>query len=153
MTASAVLFSMPRLAHEWLKHTNDRQLDFAADTIAAGTAYALQVPRLQNPNGGYQVTTYTSGYVPTGTVMGRLTSGGKLIPCVAGATDGSQTPVGIVFNGVDATAGDVDCVLVKSRSVINPLALVWDASFTTQTQKNAALATLAAAGIVTTVVG
>lgn len=153
MTASAVVFSMPRLAHQWLKHTNDRMLDFAADVVASGTAYSLNVPRLQNPQGGYQFTTVTSGVVPTGAVVGRVTALKKLVPCVSGANDGSQTPVGFVFTTVDASGGDVECVLVKSRAVVNPLELVWDVSFDTQAKKDAALATLAAAGIVTTIVG
>lgn len=45
-------------------------------------------------------THYPNGYIPSGTVLGKLTAGGKYVPFTAGASDGSQTAVGILFASV-----------------------------------------------------
>ena len=51
----------------------------------------------------------TSGdvVVPAGTLLGRVTSSGFLIPWVHDATDGSQRPVGILMNDVAVAYGEV----------------------------------------------
>jgi hypothetical protein len=43
----------------------------------------------------------------SGTVMGEITASGKLAPYDAGASDGTEEPIGILMEDVDATAGDV----------------------------------------------
>lgn len=152
MPAPAVVFTMRRLAHEWLKHVSDNEIDKVVGTVATGS-YTTQVPRLQNPSGGYQSSNVTGGFLETGTVMGQITASKKYVPYTVGASDGSQVVAGILFNGVDVTSQDAEAVIIKSRSKVNPLALVWDASVNTTNLKNAALTALAAAGIVTTIVG
>jgi hypothetical protein len=52
-------------------------------------------------NNRFQNETYVnSGYVavsiPAGTVMGRITATGTVIPMTSGATDGSQIPMGVL---------------------------------------------------------
>ena len=43
---------------------------------------------------------YPNGYIPSGTVIGLLTSGGKGAPYLAANSDGTQTAVGITLNPV-----------------------------------------------------
>lgn len=43
---------------------------------------------------------YPNGFIPSGTVIGLLTSGGKGAPYLDAASDGSQTAVGITLNAV-----------------------------------------------------
>lgn len=41
-----------------------------------------------------------------GALIGRITASGKYILSLAGASDGSQTPVGVMLTDVDASGGD-----------------------------------------------
>ena len=52
-----------------------------------------------------------AGSVVRGTVMGRITASGKLVPVDSGSVDGSEVPYGIICDTVDATAADVPCAL------------------------------------------
>lgn len=45
-------------------------------------------------------THYPDGFIPSGVVVGRVTTGGKLGPYAGGATDGRQTAVGHLYNAV-----------------------------------------------------
>ncbi len=49
----------------------------------------------------------TGGSYTAGTVMGRITANGKFKNYDASATDGSEEPVGILLEDVDATDADV----------------------------------------------
>jgi hypothetical protein len=51
-----------------------------------------------------------------GTVLGRITASGKMTILAPGASDGSQHAAGILFDFVDATAGDVTGQVVIERS-------------------------------------
>lgn len=44
--------------------------------------------------------------VLAGTVLGRIAATGKLIPCVAESTDGSQYPVGVLAHDIEIDSGD-----------------------------------------------
>lgn len=143
----ATVFQMRRLASQWLKYIHDRELHWEVYTLKGGS-YTLLVPRIDNPSGGYGVSSVTTTEIPTGTVLGKLTASSKLIPCVSGATDGSQTPVGILFDDVPAAA-DVQALVIDGFCKVLPQELVWDASFDTQAKKDAALAILAAKWIKT----
>lgn len=48
-----------------------------------------------------------SGVLVPGTVLGRITASGKYKPCTTAAVDGSQTPLAILADAVDATSADV----------------------------------------------
>lgn len=53
-------------------------------------------------------THYPDGFVPSGTVLGRITTGagtGMYGPYVAGATDGRQNPEGFLFNSTRMRTG------------------------------------------------
>ncbi len=67
-----------------------------------------------------------------GTVVGKITASGKLVPAVATANDGSQTPYGIVCEYVDTTATGTNAdtnFSVAVAGVFNYTALLIDTSF------------------------
>jgi hypothetical protein len=55
-----------------------------------------------------------AGALAVGTVLGRITASGKLVVSESGASDGSQTPVGLLAVPVDASAADVTAPVYKS---------------------------------------
>lgn len=87
-----------------------------------------------------------AGVVEAGTVLGRISETGKLVPVAPEATDGSQIAVAILFEGCDATGVDVRRTMTVRSAEVQAAVLVWPAG-TTDIQKNAALAQLAALGI------
>lgn len=81
----------------------------------------------------HQITVASgAGVLTRGTVLGRITASGKYIKSVASANDGSQTPVAILADAVDATSADAlgGCYL---SGEFNGNALVYDASWTVAT--------------------
>lgn len=73
----------------------------------------------------------------SGAVLGRITASGKLKLCDSAAGDGSNVPVAILCEAVDATAGDkVTSVYVAGE--FNMDFCVWHASFNTDALKLAA---------------
>lgn len=88
-----------------------------------------------------------SGKCAPGMVLGRVTASKKLVPFTAGASDGSQNAVAILYEGCDATAADVRRTLTVRDTEVQAAVLVW-AVGVTDLQKTAALASLAALGIV-----
>lgn len=92
--------------------------------------------------------TAAKSYVP-GTVLGKVTAGGKYKIALQAAADGSQTPDAIVLGEV-AIAANTDTkvlVLIKGPAIVNKNGLLLDASFATQPQKDAAYAALEVKGI------
>jgi len=87
-----------------------------------------------------------SGKVEPGAVLGRITASKKLVPIAPAATDGSQNAAAILFEGCDATAADVRRTITARDAEVQAAVLVWPAG-TTDVQKTAALAQLAALGI------
>lgn len=71
------------------------------------------------------------GLVARGTVMGKITASGKLIPAVAAANDGSQTPYMVSAEDVDTTA-DADGIVFISAT-LNQNHLVYGAGHTAAT--------------------
>jgi hypothetical protein len=47
---------------------------------------------------------YVNGFIPSGTVLGKKTAGGKFGPYLDAASDGTQTAVGITFNPIPVYA-------------------------------------------------
>lgn len=67
----------------------------------------MQPETLNNATGG--ALTY-----PTGTVLGRVSASGKVVPFTSGASDGSQHPIGVLNEAKIAVpaAGNVVCYMV-----------------------------------------
>lgn len=60
-----------------------------------------------------QVTVTVAGAValPSGTVLGKVTASGKYVKYLDGATDGSQTAVGVLYNPLPGVNGDFKCAI------------------------------------------
>ena len=89
-----------------------------------------------------------AGKVAPGTVLGKITTGGKFTGLAPAATNGSQNPAGVLWAGVDATAADaLGVVILRGPAIVNRNELVWPAG-ATEAQITAATTALAALGIV-----
>ena len=88
-----------------------------------------------------------AGKVVPGTVLGKITTGGKYTGLAPAATNGSQNPAGVLWAGVDATAADaLGVVILRGPAIVNRNELVWPAG-ATEAQITAAITALAALGI------
>lgn len=72
---------------------------------------------------------YITAVSPRGTVVGKVTASGNYLPSKTSAVDGSQTPVGILVDQCDATAGVANCGIYVMGE-FNQNALIIDASWT-----------------------
>lgn len=88
-----------------------------------------------------------SGVVKPGAVLGRVTTTGKYKPLAPGASDGTQTAAAILWEGCDATSADVRRTLNVRDCEVHADVLVF-AGGVNDTQKTAAMAALAALGII-----
>ena len=88
-----------------------------------------------------------AGKLEPGTVLGKITTGGKYTGLAPSATNGSQNAAGILWAGVDATAADAPGVVVlRGPALVNQHELVWPDG-ATEVQITAATTALAALGI------
>jgi hypothetical protein len=90
-----------------------------------------------------KVTLIAGQNLPLGTVLGVITASGKYTQLAPAATDGSQNAVAVLEQATDATAGDVNTVVIDRQAVFADFALVWPAGITNN-QKLAATNQLAA---------
>jgi len=89
-----------------------------------------------------------AGKLEPGTVLGKITTGGKFTALAAAATNGSQNAAGILWAGVDATAADAPGVVVlRGPAIVNRHEIVWPEG-ATEVQITAATTALAALGII-----
>jgi len=56
--------------------------------------------------------TYDDITIPAGTVMGKISATGKVVPLTSGASDGSQYPIGILAEDITKVAGVNDTIEV-----------------------------------------
>lgn len=94
-----------------------------------------------------KVTIATPSNVVMGEVMGKVTADGKYVPIDFAAADGSEVAAGIVIDDYDATAEDIEGVVLSRDAVVRESALVWP-SGATGAQIAGALAELDAKGII-----
>jgi len=98
------------------------------------------------------VTIATGGANPVlqpGTVLGKITATGKYAAHDPAATDGTETAVAVLWDKVDATAADVDAVvLLRGPAIVNTNDLVFTGT-PTAPEITAAHTALAAVGILT----
>ena len=89
-----------------------------------------------------------AGKLAPGTVLGRITSGGKYTVLTPGASNGSQNAAGILWGPADATDADAPgVVLVRGPALVNRHEIVWPEGIT-EGQTNTAIAALTALGII-----
>jgi len=98
------------------------------------------------------VTIATGGTYPVlepGTVLGKITASGKFAAHDPVAVDGTETAVAVLWGQTDATAADVDAVvLLRGPAIVNGKDLVF-AGTPTALEITAAHTALAAVGILT----
>lgn len=89
-----------------------------------------------------------SGIIASGTVLGRLTAGGKLVPSPATGADGAQTAVAVALYGCDATSADQTIAIIARNAEVKADALVHHATVNDAAKRAAKATQLAAAGII-----
>lgn len=87
-----------------------------------------------------------SGKLDAGTVLGQVTATKKFKILAPAASDGTQVASAILFEACDATSVDVSRTVTARDTEIQAAVLVWPVGVT-DSQKTAALASLAALGI------
>ncbi|AMO55635.1 hypothetical protein GZ77_09125 [Endozoicomonas montiporae] len=90
--------------------------------------------------------TVTGGSYEAGTVMGQLTADGKFTDLKTSGTDGNQNAAGVLYSRVDASAGDMQAVLIDLDAQVIDDLLVWPDGITAA-KKDAAVTALLAKGI------
>ena len=89
-----------------------------------------------------------AGKLEAGTVLGRMTSGGKYTSFAPSATNGSQNASGILWASVDASVADAPAViLLRGPAIANRHELVWPDG-ATEAQITTATTALASIGII-----
>jgi hypothetical protein len=88
-----------------------------------------------------------AGKLAPGTVLGKITTGGKYTVLTPGATNGSQNAAGILWGPVDATDADAPgVVLVRGPAIVNRHETTFPEG-ATEAQITTATTALAALGI------
>jgi hypothetical protein len=95
-----------------------------------------------------EVVTLVSGQnLKSGTVVGKITSGGKYTAYDDDNSDGSETAAGLLCYDTDASGGDVaTAVIVKRDAIVSSNGITW-ASTNDATDKTNGIADLLAIGI------
>jgi hypothetical protein len=94
-----------------------------------------------------EVVTIDTGTLEPGTVLGKITVGGKYVAHDPEATNGAETAVAVLWDKADAGAGDVSAVaVVRGPAIVNRHDLVFVGT-PSEPEIAAAHAALAAAGI------
>ena len=89
-----------------------------------------------------------AGKLAPGTVLGKITTGGKYTVLTPGASNGSQNAAGILWAGVDASDADAPGVMIlRGPAIVNRHELIWPEG-TTEAQITTATTALAALGII-----
>ena len=94
-----------------------------------------------------QVTVASGQNLELGAVVGRVTATAKVKRLDPAATDGTETPAGILLGAIDATLNDSDTGLLLARhGIVASGAVVWPVGITPE-EKLAAIAALQVRGI------
>ena len=89
-----------------------------------------------------------AGKLAPGTVLGKITTGGKYTVLTPGASNGSQNAAGILWGGVEATDADAPgVVILRGPAIVNRHEIIWPEG-ATEAQITAATTALAALGII-----
>lgn len=80
------------------------------------------------------------GVLSRGSVLGQITTGGKLKLAAAAAGDGSQDCMAVLNTDLDTTGGDVTFDVMVNGAILNPDALVLGAGTTSAVAQAALLA-------------
>jgi len=73
-------------------------------------------------------STYDDVTHPIGTLMGRVSATGLLVPCATGASDGSQYPVGVLADEYTVPDGETINVRICTAGEVDENKIVFDGS-------------------------
>ena len=108
---------------------------------------------LSEANGGRSRDNITivsgAGVVKAGTVLGKITTGGKYTPSPATGADGSQTGAAINLYEVDATSADVAVAAIVRDAEVNKNLLTYEGTVDQPAEKVTKNGELATVGIIT----
>jgi hypothetical protein len=89
-----------------------------------------------------------AGKLAPGTVLGRITTGGKYTVLTPGASNGSQAAAGLIWDHADATDADAPAVVIlRGPAIANRHEIIFPEGMT-EPQITAATTALAAIGII-----
>ena len=89
-----------------------------------------------------------TGKLEPGTVLGKITTGGKYTTLAPAATNGSQNAAGILWDAVDASTSDaLGVVMLRGPAIVNRHEINWPDG-ATEAQITAATTALATIGII-----
>ena len=89
-----------------------------------------------------------AGKLEPGTVLGKITTGGKFTLLAPAATNGSQNAAGILWDTVDASTADAaGVVILRGPAIVNRQEITWPDG-ATEAQITAATTALATSGII-----
>jgi hypothetical protein len=83
-----------------------------------------------------------------GTVLGKITSGGKYAASAASGSDGSQTAVAVLLGWADISDGDAEAAVISRDAEVIGDCLEYEATVDTDNEKAAKATQLAAVGII-----
>lgn len=83
--------------------------------------------------GNYTNSTYDDVTLLKGTLMGRISASGLLVPLTSGASNGSQFPVGIILADTTIVAGDTAVVTIVVAGDVVSSKIIFQGSDTLQT--------------------
>lgn len=95
-------------------------------------------------HGGYT----GAGVILAGTVLGKITSGGKYTPSPDTGGDGSQTAVAVLLDDVDVTDADVEATIIHRDAEVRASDLLYDSSVDDDDKKATKATQLAASFII-----
>lgn len=81
----------------------------------------------------YNNSTYDTVSIPVGTLVGRVSATGLIVPLESAATDGSQYPVGIVRANYSVEAGDTKQIVFCDAGEVDENMIVFQGSDTLDT--------------------
>jgi hypothetical protein len=101
-----------------------------------------------NKSRSRETVTIVSGQnLKAGTVVGKVTASGKYAAYDDNNVDGTETAAGVLYDGIDATAGDQLAVIYARDAEVDGTQLAWAATVTAG-EKTTAIADLKALGII-----
>lgn len=92
-----------------------------------------------------------SGVFAPGTVIGKITSGGKFAPSPNAETagiEGAETALAVTIYGGDATSADVEVAVIERDAEVKGFALAYASSVDNDTKKGTKATQLRAVGII-----
>ncbi len=87
------------------------------------------------------------GLLTYGQLLARRSADGQMLPPDPAATDGSQTPVAVLIEPADASLQAAEAVALVRHATVKRQGLTYGPHLTSQEDRDAADASLAAAGI------